>query len=84
MTATAQIIAAIIAVVGSITAAWITSRVIAKRNSADVKLQRILALEGRVDRLEARDRIHQDYIVTLRQHILNGQPPPPPEWPTYP
>jgi hypothetical protein len=26
-------------------------------------------------------RIRDDYIMKLRQHIANGQSPPPPEWP---
>jgi Flp pilus assembly protein TadB len=26
-------------------------------------------------------RVRDDYIMKLRQHIANGQSPPPPEWP---
>lgn len=64
-------------------AARVTARVQNRYNSADVKLRRIVQLETRVDKLESRDRIHQDYIETLRQHITDGQPPPPPPWPAY-
>lgn len=74
----------VVGAIAGVVSAIITAQVQAKRNSADVKLARIQSLEGRVDALEARDRIHQDYIVDLRQHILTGQPPPPPDWPTYP
>ena len=77
------IIGGLIAFAASVLTAWITSRVTAKRNSADVKLARIVHLEGRVDNLEKKDRVHQDYIVKLRHHILSGSPPPPPEWPEY-
>ena len=86
----AEIVVALIAVTGvilsgiaGILGAYITSRVQAKKNSADVKLTRIKALEDRVDKLESRDRIHQDYILVLREHITAGSPPPPPPWPKY-
>lgn len=38
-------------------------------------------LRDRVDKLEKRERIRDDYIVALRGHILRGDPPPPPPYP---
>lgn len=38
-------------------------------------------LKARVDRIEERERIRDDYIQELRQHIRLGLPPPPPNWP---
>lgn len=35
----------------------------------------------RIVGLERRERIRDDYIMVLRQHIANGQPPPPPAYP---
>jgi hypothetical protein len=35
----------------------------------------------RMDRLERRERIRDDYIAKLRRHIEDGNPPPPPPWP---
>jgi hypothetical protein len=38
-------------------------------------------LLNRVDRLEDRERVRDDYIIQLRQHILEEKPPPPPPYP---
>jgi hypothetical protein len=38
-------------------------------------------LRERVDKLEKRERIRDDYIVKLRGRILRGDPPPPPPYP---
>ena len=35
----------------------------------------------RIDDLERRDRAQADYILALREHIIEGNPPPPPAWP---
>ncbi|GAA2008182.1 hypothetical protein [Nocardioides kribbensis] len=35
----------------------------------------------RIDRLESAQRITIDYVHELRQHIVDGNPPPPPAWP---
>lgn len=85
------LLVSLIGAAGTVVVAILTSLVtlrIAARNATvskqDVKLRRIIQLEGRVDALEGRDRIHQDYITKLRQHIIDGNPPPPPVWPTYP
>lgn len=35
----------------------------------------------RITALENRERIRDDYILDLRQHIVNENPPPPPPFP---
>jgi hypothetical protein len=35
----------------------------------------------RVEKIEARGRLRDNYIHELRDHISKGQPPPPPPWP---
>lgn len=42
----------------------------------------ISTLTQRVDASIAREREMGDYVYQLRQHIAEGKPPPPPEWPT--
>jgi len=37
---------------------------------------------ARLEKLEARELVRDDYIGALRQHIYDGKPPPPPPWPT--
>lgn len=38
-------------------------------------------LRERVETLESNERIRDDYILRLRQHIADELPPPPPPWP---
>lgn len=38
-------------------------------------------LEDKVEALLSLDRIKDNYIADLRNHIWNGNPPPPPDWP---
>lgn len=55
---------------------------LARRNSLTDQLQEELARHGeRIENLERRERIRDDYIGRLRKHISDGLPPPPPEWP---
>ena len=42
----------------------------------------VAALTSRIDASVSRERLHHDYILALRQHIADGQPPPPPGWPS--
>lgn len=42
---------------------------------------RIDKLTCRMDDMEARERVRDDYILELRMHISDGKPPPPPAWP---
>ena len=44
----------------------------------DVK---IATLEHRMDALVHRERLRDDYIMLLRQHIAENKPPPPPPFP---
>ncbi|RFA12175.1 hypothetical protein B7R22_17250 [Subtercola boreus] len=38
-------------------------------------------LWDRLDQLEVRELVRDDYIMSLRQHIVDGKPPPPPPYP---
>lgn len=42
---------------------------------------RVVALETRLDLVEARGRHQDDYIEDLRRHISEELGPPPPAWP---
>ena len=53
-------------------------RIEAHMNSQD---SRIARAECRLDASFRRERIRDDYILLLRQHIADGKPPPPPPWP---
>lgn len=46
-----------------------------------VLLEMYKETRGRVDRLEARERVRDDYIIELRQHIEEDKGPPPPPYP---
>lgn len=41
----------------------------------------ISGLRNRVEESEARERLRDDYIHRLRDHISRGEAPPPPPWP---
>lgn len=57
---------------------------IAQQYEAMMKRQdeRISHLESWQRESEVRERIRDDYIYELRQHIAEGKPPPPPAWPS--
>lgn len=74
---------AICGLIGTVLTAWITTRVAAKKNGADVKMQRIRSLEERLDKVEAHSRYLDDYAMVLRTHISEQKPPPPPPWPVF-
>jgi hypothetical protein len=38
-------------------------------------------LHNRITDLEKRELLRDDYIIALRQHIVDGKPPPPPPYP---
>lgn len=43
--------------------------------------RKFTVLTERMDDTSRRERIRDDYIQVLRQHIAEGKPPPPPPWP---
>jgi hypothetical protein len=43
--------------------------------------ERLEKVERRVNAAAVRERIRDDYIFILRNHISDGKPPPPPPWP---
>jgi len=82
-----MIVAAITAF-GVIASAYLTSRVSNRKLRADAgqlmidQLQEeVVGLRTRVGHLERGQRVQGDYIVLLRRHIADGQPPPPPPYP---
>lgn len=42
---------------------------------------RIESLETKLDSLHRSNRVREDYIADLRQHIADEKPPPPPPYP---
>ena len=38
-------------------------------------------LEARMETMESKQKMRDDYIAILRMHINDELPPPPPEWP---
>lgn len=42
---------------------------------------RVDKAEGRLDESLRRERLRDNYIHELRDHISRGNPPPPPPWP---
>lgn len=54
----------------------------------DMLLALIKVLDGKIDKsdrkiesLTYRQRVWEDYVNDLRQHIADGKPPPPPDYP---
>lgn len=45
--------------------------------------KRIDQQDKKIASLEHKERISEDYMEVLRQHISNGNPPPPPSWPDF-
>jgi hypothetical protein len=55
--------------------------IVAYINKRRPKGDMVSQLWGRLDRLESREIIRDDYIGVLRQHIVDNKPPPPPPYP---
>jgi uncharacterized membrane protein YgaE (UPF0421/DUF939 family) len=54
----------------------------AAQQMIDQHQEDLMNLRVRVVALERIARIQGDYIGQLRRHIADGEPPPPPSWPT--
>jgi hypothetical protein len=76
----------------SLLAAWLVAKIQHKgrpENALIDQLQeeltrhatRITGLETEQNKAKKRERIRDDYINKLRDHINAGNPPPPPAWP---
>lgn len=79
----------ILTVLGAISAAFLTYRASNRKLRADSGLQMIdqlqeenVGLRAESARKDRTIRLQDDYIAALRRHIADGQPPPPPAWPT--
>ena len=51
------------------------------RDQVDALREQVKDNDGRIAKLERRDRAWSDYVHLLRAHITAQKPPPPPEWP---
>lgn len=89
-----EVVAAIQALVGTVVlgagaiVTWRKANREAKHSENDLMLEHmkaqddsIIELRKRLDRSEGRERVRDDYIQLLRQHIASGKPPPPPPFP---
>ncbi len=78
-------VAIMLAVIASPTGAVIAAKYFRPNATPLELLEAVTAdnanLRTRVSRLENRDRVSTDYMHALRQHIAEGNPPPPPAWP---
>lgn len=82
------IIGPLLTLVGVIAAAYFTYRVSNRKLRTDSgnqmidQLQEELVRQGaQIATLQRIQRIQGDYIGSLRRHIADGNPPPPPAWP---
>ena len=71
--------------------AWVTAKV-GKTSAVDTFMANLMSsleqergrlgkVEKRMDAAVKRERVRDDYILELRRHIVEGKPPPPPDWP---
>ena len=88
----AQLTPAVIVAVIGFGGAWVTSKIQNKGRPENVLIDqlqeeltrhaaRITGLESEQYKAKKREQIRDNYINRLREHINQGNPPPPPEWP---
>ena len=75
------VIVAIVAVVGTVWSARTQNRSKPENAFIDQLQEDLRDVRTRMDRVERRERVRDDYIAQLRSHIEQGAPPPPPPWP---
>jgi hypothetical protein len=78
----------ILTLIGVVAAAYFTYRGSNRKLKNDSGLallnehqEELVILRARIATLEKNQRIQGDYIGSLRKHIADGNPPPPPHWP---
>lgn len=78
----------ILTLLGVLSAAFFTYRASNRKLTADSGMmllnehqEEIATLRRELLESRRRERIQGDYIGTLRRHIADGNPPPPPAWP---
>ena len=79
--AVVYLIVAALALAGTIGTAVLASRQKGLTDLAERLQARVEELDGRLARLESRDRALATYVPVLRQHIVAQKPPPPPDYP---
>lgn len=79
--AVVYLIVAGLALAGTIGTAVLASRQKGLTDLAERLQARVEELDGRLARLESRDRAWANYVHVLRRHIVDQKPPPPPEYP---
>jgi hypothetical protein len=72
-----EVIPTAVTVVGGL----ILARMLRPNELIDQLQEERTEIRARVLGLETRERVRDDYILTLRQHINDEKPPPPPPWP---
>lgn len=72
-----QLIVPCVTIVGGL----ILARMLRPNDLIDQLQEERKEIRARVLGLEVRERLRDDYILTLRQHINDEKPPPPPPWP---
>lgn len=75
------LIVAILGLTGTVGVAVLTGKQRGLTELAERLQARVEELDGRLARLESRDRAWANYVHVLRQHIVAQKPPPPPDYP---
>jgi hypothetical protein len=75
------LIVAILGLTGTVGVAVLTGKQKGLTELAERLQARVEELDGRLARLESRDRAWANYVHVLRQHIVAQKPPPPPDYP---
>lgn len=84
MTIPDSAVVALVAGMMGIMAGYVTQRM-ARGAAREVTpaqiIERLDVAEARLDASLRRERLRDNYIHQLRDHITSGNPPPPPPWP---
>lgn len=76
-----QILVGVLALLGVVVSAVVAYWQKATSDLVHALQVEVASLRDEVAGLKSRERIAEDYIDVLREHIENRQPPPPPPWP---
>jgi hypothetical protein len=75
------VVVALIAAIAGVVVAILNRRGNRENALIDQLQEQLGSVEKRVDESLRRERIRDDYIHELRDHIDQRKPPPPPPWP---
>ncbi len=79
--AVVYVLVGIMALAGTVGTAVLATRQKGLTDLAERLQARVADLDGRLARLESRDRAWANYVHVLRRHIVDQKPPPPPDYP---